>query len=159
MFQPQTTPSVKKQDPKPLDKSDDNKVLEIVTHSLYRDGLAPGGYVLREVFDGLDRRHLPFPNWRCNECHHEFPTAALRDSHEATHWHVSKERSLGMSVMGHEAMLNRVPPASRQTVLDEFIKSPRRYKHDGLPPAPEVFRVPYEGSEEASSLNRSSAKG
>lgn len=45
-----------------------------------------------------------------------------------------------------------VPEPSRQLVLEEFINSPREYKLDGLPPAPDDYRVPYVGSEEASAL-------
>jgi hypothetical protein len=74
--------------------------------------------------------------------------------------------------MGYQALLDRawiscirsvctglmnidVPEPSRQLVLEEFINSPREYKLDGLPPAPEVYRVPYAGTEEASSLKSS----
>lgn len=41
-----------------------------------------------------------------------------------------------------------VPEPSRQLVLEEFINSPREYKLDGLPPAPDDYRVPYGGTEE-----------
>jgi hypothetical protein len=76
-----------------------------------------------------------------------------------------------MSFMGHQALLDRawiscmflilrradekdigIPEPSRQLVFEEFINSPRDYKHDDLPPAPDIYRVPYVGTEEASTL-------
>ncbi|KAG2010873.1 hypothetical protein GB937_007416 [Aspergillus fischeri] len=152
MSQNQNTTPAKDEEPKKLEDLEDNTVLEVVTHSLQRDNLAPGGLVLRENFSALDRRHLPYPKWRCNECHFEFATAKLRDRHEASHWHTSGGESLGMSFMGYQALLDRIPEPSRQLVFEEFINSPRDYKHDGLPPAPDIYRVPYVGTEEASTL-------
>ncbi|PKX99617.1 putative C2H2 finger domain protein [Aspergillus novofumigatus IBT 16806] len=146
MSRNQNTTPAKDEEPKKLEDLEDNTVLEIVTHSLQRDNLAPGVFA-------LDRRHLPYPKWRCNECHFEFATAKLRDRHEASHWHTSGGESLGMSFMGHQALLDRIPEPSRQLVFEEFINSPRDYKHDGLPPAPDIYRVPYVGTEEASTLN------
>ncbi|KAF4168043.1 hypothetical protein CNMCM6936_003638 [Aspergillus lentulus] len=155
MSRNQNNTPTKDKEPKKLEDLEDNTVIEIVTHSLQRDNLAPGGLVLRENFSALDRRHLPYPKWRCNECHFEFATAKLRDRHEASHWHTSGGESLGMSFMGHQALLDRIPEPSRQLVLEEFINSPRDYKHDGLPPAPDIYRVPYIGTEEASTLKSS----
>jgi hypothetical protein len=79
-----------------------------------------------------------------------------------------------MSFMGHQALLDRawisgiflilrranemnigIPEPSRQLVFEEFLNSPRDYKHDGLPPAPDVYRVPYVGTEEASTSKSS----
>jgi hypothetical protein len=76
--------SANNEDPKNLKDLQDNTVLEVVTHVLQRDDLAPGGFVIRESYSALDRRHLPYPKWRCNECHFEFATAKLRDRHEAS---------------------------------------------------------------------------
>jgi hypothetical protein len=84
MSRNQNTTPAKDEEPKKLEDLEDNTVIEIVTHSLQRDNLAPGGLVLRENFSALDRRHLPYPKWRCNECHFEFATAKLRDRHEAS---------------------------------------------------------------------------
>lgn len=152
MSRNQSTPPAKDKEPKKLEDLEDNTVLEIITHSLQRDNLAPGGLVLRENFSALDRRHLPYPKWRCNECHFEFATAKLRNRHEASHWHTSGGESLGMSLMGYQSLLDRIPEPSRQLVFEEFINSPREYKHDGLPPAPHIYPVPYVGTEEASIL-------
>jgi hypothetical protein len=58
-------------------------VLEVVSHALVRDRLAPGGVFITESLTALDRRPLPYPRWRCNECHFEFASAKLRDLHEA----------------------------------------------------------------------------
>ncbi|KAH1432136.1 hypothetical protein KXX32_002509 [Aspergillus fumigatus] len=171
MSRNQSTPPAKDKEPKKLEDLEDNTVLEIITHSLQRDNLAPGGLVLRENFSALDRRHLPYPKWRCNECHFEFATAKVRNRHEASHWHTSGGESLGMSLMGYQSLLDRawpschvpdsaqanekdigIPEPSRQLVFEEFINSPREYKHDGLPPAPHIYPVPYVGTEEASIL-------
>ncbi|KAL3458450.1 hypothetical protein BJX64DRAFT_279868 [Aspergillus heterothallicus] len=135
-----STPQAKK--PRDDDKTDNDKVLEVVSVNLFSDRLAPGGYVIHESQNALDRRELPFPRWRCNECHWEFPTAALRDAHE--------EESMGVSYMGPRALLEHIPASSRQAALESFINSPRRYKHEGFPPASKEFRIPYEGTEEAS---------
>ncbi|KAF7118001.1 hypothetical protein CNMCM5793_007370 [Aspergillus hiratsukae] len=158
MSQNQSTPPPKDEETKHLEDLEENTILEIVTHSLQRDDLAPGGIVIRESFSALDRRHLPYPNWRCNECHWEFPTAKLRDRHEASHWHTSGGESLGISFMGYQALLDHVLETARQLVLEEFIDSPREYKLDGLPPAPDIYPVPYVGTEEVSTL-KSASKG